>query len=103
MYRFKHAGVYALNVLVLVAALSMSGCFSQQFVVGTGAQSGQMQETREWYILWGLVPISQADSKAMAGDAQNYTVKTEFSPVDVIIGIFTGIITVQPKTVTVTR
>jgi len=39
----------------------------------------------------------------MSGGATDYTIKTEFSVVDVVIGLFTGYVTVYPRTVTVTK
>ncbi len=56
-----------------------------------------------WYVLWGLVPITEVDSQAMAGGATDYTVQTQFTFVDIIIGIFTSIVTVQPRTVSITK
>ena len=90
-------------VLLFAAMVMFSGCFTQRHVVGDGAQSGQVQEDRQWFVLWGLVPINEVDSATMADGAGNYEVKTEFSAVDVIIGIFTGLVSVYPRTVTVTR
>jgi len=39
----------------------------------------------------------------MAGGAANYEIKTEQSPLDIIINFFTGIVTVYSRTVTVTK
>jgi hypothetical protein len=49
------------------------------------------------------VPLNSVDSQAMAGGASDYEIKTQRSFVDVVIGIFTGIITVHPRTVSVTK
>ncbi len=81
----------------------LAGCFTINHKVGKGAQGSTKVEQRQWYVLWGLVPISEIDSQAMAGGATDYTIQTQFSVVDVIIGIFTGLVTVQPRTVTVTK
>ncbi len=90
-------------VMTAIMMLSAVGCFSQTFVVGNGAKGNQTEDARQWYILWGLVPLNTVDSKAMAGDTKNYTVNTEFTFVDWVISIFTGFVTVYPKTVTVTK
>jgi len=99
----KKTMMHALTVLLLAGTLATSGCFSEQFLVGKGAQTGDIEQTRSWYVLWGLVPIYEADVEYMADGAEDYTIDTEFSFVDVIIGVFTGIISVYPKTVTVTK
>lgn len=87
--------------LALLAMLS--GCYTQIHKVGTGAAGGNVTSKQQWFALWGLVPITQVDSNAMAAGATNYEIRTEHTAVDVIIGIFTGIITVYPRTVTVTK
>jgi len=94
-----------LKVLVLLFASSFlfSGCFTQRHVVGDGSQSGQVEEVRQWFVLWGLVPINEVHSADMADGARNYEVKTEHNALDVIIGVFTSWITIYPRTVTVTR
>jgi len=91
---------------VLLLAISMSlfaGCFTMNHVVGDGSQGGAAKQERQWYALWGLVPINNVDSKAMAEGATNYTVKTQYTPLDFIISIFTGIVTVQCMTVEVKK
>lgn len=91
--------------LVVLAAvlLVLVGCAAHTHVVGNGAQSGVMEQQRQWYVLWGLVPINTVDTETMAGGATDYTVKTEASALDVIINIFTGSVTVYSRTVTLTK
>jgi hypothetical protein len=62
-----------------------------------------MMQQRQWYILWGLVPLNNVDTYHMAGGTKDYEIKTEASALDVIISIFTGIVTVNSRTVTVTK
>ncbi len=91
--------------LIVLAAflLAFVGCTMHTHVVGDGAQQGVKMEKRQWYVLWGLVPINDVNSDTMAGGSTDYTIKTEQSVVDVIINIFTGFITVNSRTVTVTK
>ena len=91
------------STLVLLVALFMAGCTAHTHVVGSGGTTGEVVEARQWYVLWGLVPINDVDSHTMAGGAENYTIETEQSALDVIINIFTGAITVYSRTVTVTK
>ncbi|MEL7239895.1 MAG: hypothetical protein AAGK78_13640 [Planctomycetota bacterium] len=102
--RVRRAGVSLTLCLALVLSVGVtSGCFTQQVKVGAGASGGTSIEHRQWFALWGLIPITEIDPEASIGDAQNYTVETGFTPVDVVIGIFTGIVTIQPKTVTIKK
>lgn len=89
--------------LILAFCCLLVGCYTFNHQVGSGAQSYDQVEERQWYVLWGLVPINNVDSKAMAGGAANYDVKTEFNVVDVIITAFTSMVTVHCQTVTVTK
>lgn len=79
------------------------GCASHTHVVGNGAQGTEIVEARQWYILYGLVPINDVDSHAMAEGGSDYTIVTEATPLDVMINIFTSMISVNSRTVTVTK
>lgn len=95
------------NILVVIFLLVISfysaGCYSQTFVVGKGAQTAQSESARQWFILWGLVPLNEVNSKTMASGSTDYTIKTEHSFVDMVISAFTGIVTVSCKTVEVKK
>jgi hypothetical protein len=90
-------------LLAIFLALSLSSCYTLDHTVGKGAQGSEEHEKRVWYALWGLIPITDFDSKDLAGDAQNYTIKSEMTFLDLVIGIFTTIVTIQPQTVVVTK
>jgi len=92
-------------LLVVLAAvmLFLVGCAAHTHVVGNGAQTGSMEQQRQWYVLWGLVPINDVDTKTMAAGTTDYTIKTEQSALDVVINIFTSWVTVYSRTVTVTK
>jgi len=91
-----------LMFVVLIASFAI-GCAAHIHTVGAGPQQSEKEAGRQWYILWGLVPLNDVDSKAMAGGASDYEIKTEISPIDFLIGIPAGLITVQSRTVTVTK
>lgn len=92
-----------LSVLMLFAVAVSSGCMAHTHVVGDGANSGVTDEARQWYILWGLVPINDVDTNQMAAGQDDYTIETEITPLDFVINIFTSFITVYSRTVTVTQ
>ena len=89
--------------IVVLCSFLLTGCYTINHKVGNGAQGNATTEERQWFILWGLVPINDVDSQAMAGGAADYEITTQATPVDVIIGVFTGIVTIAPRTVKVTK
>ena len=89
--------VFLLFVIILI------GCAAHIHNVGKGAQNNNMTQARQWYILFGLVPLNEVDTSEMAGEAENYTIKTESSPLDIIMNAFTSYISVTSRTVTVTK
>jgi hypothetical protein len=91
------------GALALALLLGTSGCYTMTHTVGKGAQGNNKHEKRIWFALWGLVPISDFDSQELAGDAKDYTVQTQASPLDILINIFTLYITIGSRTVTVTQ
>ncbi len=94
---------FAVVVLILVFCFSLLGCYTIQHQVGSGASSGVKMEKKQWFILFGLIPLNEVDTKAMAAGTENYTIQTQQSFVDVVIGVFTGYVTIYPRTVTVTK
>lgn len=89
--------------IVILCSFLLTSCYTITHKVGNGAQGSTTTSERQWYILWGLVPINHVDSQAMAGGATDYTITTQATFVDVIIGAVTGIVTVAPRTVTVKK
>jgi len=90
-------------VLVALFLVYATGCSTHVHTIGTGGQNSQTVEARQWYILWGLVPLNNVDTKVMAGDAKNYTIKTEQSFLDGVISIVTSFVTVGCRSVSVTK
>jgi hypothetical protein len=92
------------SVLVpLALTATLSGCYTLDHRVGAGAQSGAESEERQWYALFGLVPLNDVDSNALAAGATSYDVHSEISPLDFLINLFTGWVTIYSQTVTVTK
>ena len=81
----------------------LSSCMSLTHVVGTGASSGVTSEKKQWYALWGLVPINEVNSKAMAEGASNYTINSKGKFIDYVISAFTSAVSVNVQTITVQK
>jgi hypothetical protein len=94
-----------LTSLALLGALTlpMASCYTMTHQVGDGGSGAATSSERQWYILWGLVPLNSVDSHEMAGGASDYTVTTEQSALDVLINIFTAWITVYSREITVSK
>ena len=95
----KTVAMLALSVIMLVAV----GCSTHIHTVGDGPQSQQVQSARQWFILFGLVPLNTVDTATMVGDASDFEIKTQTAPIDILIGIPASYITVSSRTVTVTK
>ena len=90
-------------VAALLVVMLLAGCSAHTHKVGAGAQGVDKTEDRQWYILWGLVPLNDIDSADMTEGATDYTVNTEVSAIDALINMVTLIVTVSARTVTVTK
>jgi hypothetical protein len=91
-----------LSIILLVSfTILVASCFTQHHVVGDGAKGNRVETSRTWYILWGLVPLNQVDTKEMAKGAKDYEITTQFTFIDYLIGFFTSIVTVYPMSVEV--
>ncbi len=91
-------------LFLCLAILAAPGCFSITHTVGKGAQTGMVaSETKQWFALWGLLPIGHHDGGKEAGQPTDYTIETEQTVVDVCINIFTGFASFLTRTVTVTK
>ena len=89
--------------LTIILVFLLSSCMSLTHVVGTGASSGVTTEKKQWYALWGLVPINEINSKAMADGASNYTINSKLKFIDYVISAFTSAVSVNVQTVTVQK
>lgn len=94
------------TVFRFIAALAVvcliSSCYTYQYDVGRGAQTGVTVTEKNQYLIYGLAPLNTSDPIDMAGGATDYTVKVEHTFVDGLLAAITfGIYT--PTTTTVTR
>ncbi len=106
--------------LVLAVALLTTSCYTLNFssstspkpISFTGEVKGRRTHFSEekwiWYALWGLVPISDNDieksliePRTGGGAVQNLSIKSELSAVNFFSNLFTCLLTICSKTVTV--
>lgn len=90
-------------LLIAVFSLALTSCYTLQHTVGNGGSGGTSVEQKQWYALWGAVPLNEVNSQQMAGGASDYTIVSQIKFVDYIISAFTSIITINVQTVEVTK
>ena len=90
-------------IVLILGVLLLIGCAAHVHKVGNGAQGNDMMMARQWYVLFGLVPINEVDTNAMAGTATDYEIMTQYTGLDVIINIFTSAISIHSRTVIVRK
>jgi len=97
--------------LALIASL-YAGCFTMKYVAPVGTEVSTLSElqpasfekqVKVWYALWGLVPITDNSSDAIISryKLKEVRVTTKFTFLDLIIGAFTGVATIVPKTMVI--
>ena len=48
-------------------------------IIGKGAQTGVEVKARQWYILFGLIPLNQVNINEMSGGATDFEIITKRS------------------------
>ena len=89
--------------MIVVFALVIVGCSTHVHTVGAGPQTGQVEKATQWYVLFGLIPLNTVDTNGMIGGTDNYEIKTQIAPINILTGYFTQFVTVTSRTVTVTK
>ena len=92
-----------LSLCAVFLSVTLGGCFTFRHTVGNGGTGQTSVAQKQWFILWGLVPLNNVDGGKLAAGATDYTVQTQLSIVDFLISIVTQWITVMPMTCTVTK
>ena len=90
-------------ILSFAIVLFLSACATHTHIIGEGPSTGLTEEKRQYYALYGLVPLNKVDTNAMVGDATDYRLETGVQPVDIAIGAVGGSLSIQSRTVKVTK
>ncbi len=79
--------------LAIISSTFLTSCMATMHTVGSGGKGNCKDEgqydakKKQWYWLFGLVPINHVDSKDLAGGVQNYTIRTTTTFVDGLIQV----------------
>ncbi|MDD4993099.1 MAG: Bor family protein [Paludibacter sp.] len=87
---------------IFAIAIMMTSCYTFTATVGNGPQTGTKVVAHNHYLIEGLAPISTANTKALAGDAKDYSITVSHSFVDGLLSLITGGL-YTPTTVTITK
>ncbi len=101
-----------LITITLIISMLFISCATHLHTVGYGPQTGAKATARQYYLLWGLVPLNTVDTNEMAGtdingnQIEDYEIQTQFGAVDIAINWISIITTgwfISSRTVTVTK
>lgn len=90
-------------ILLIVSVLFFTSCAAHVHRVGEGSQRYDVSRARQWYVIWGVVPLNHVDSHAMAAGARNYRITTFYSPIDLLITTILVPLTITTRTVLVEK
>ena len=91
------------TTLLIVAMVFIIGCAAHTHKVGHGPAFNRTNVERQWYILYGLVPINHVDTQVMADGRRNYEITTQITLVDFLYRAIFLPTTITSRTVRVTR
>jgi len=92
-----------LSLCAVFLTVALGGCFTQKHTIGNGGTGQTSVSQKQWFLLFGLIPLNDVDGGKMASGATDYTIQTQMSFVDFLISIVTQYVTIQPRTCTVTK
>ena len=90
-------------IVIMVTAFFLVSCTTHVHTIGNGPQTGATETAKQWYILFGLIPLTDVDTGAMAGGAADYEITTQTAPIDIVISMVIGMTTISSRTVTVKK
>lgn len=77
-------------IFVIAITVTMTSCYTVTATIGSGPQTGVEVKKANHFLIAGLVPISTANVKEMAGDAKNYSITVTHSFIDGLLSAITG-------------
>ena len=89
--------------LLTLAVVCMIGCEAHKHTVGHGTVFNRTNVERQWYLLYGYVPVNPIDTQAMAEGRSNYEITTQITWIDALYRSVLAPATITCRTVSVTR
>jgi len=76
--------------LLVILTLTLSACHPTHFAVGGGPKQHQVAESKNNFLLLGLVHVGTApDPKVMSNQATDYEITVKLTFVDVVLNVIT--------------
>lgn len=93
----------ACALFTTLCLLFIVGCATHTHNVGDVPVPVQNVEVvkRQWYAAWGLVPINDVDTNAIAAGATDYQIVTSYTATDWVVSIALGWASINTRTVVV--
>ena len=85
----------------LCASLLLTGCVSNEHVVGLGPTGIGETSARQYYLLFGLIRLNEVNVQRMATDLTSYSIESEYSLTDLLLFPLLLPFTMTSRTVTV--
>ena len=76
MYYYNRWSIMNKIITCFLTIIVLMGCSAHVHTVGMGPQIGEVESARQWYALYGTVPLNTVDTGAMANGADDYEIKT---------------------------
>ena len=95
-----------ISMFMIISMLILVGCSTHVHTIGTGPQTGIQKSARQYYILYGLIPVNTVNTGKMVGDATNYEIQSQVGAMDALINTASAVAIaglVSSRTVTVTK
>ena len=105
-----------LITITLIISMLFISCATHVHTVGHGPKVGTKVTSRQYYLLYGLVPLNSVNTNEMAGIDSNgnyitdYEIQTQTGLIDIALAFGLGVLTygigpaiIQSRTVTVTK
>jgi len=73
----------------LILLFAVSSCYTLEYTVGKGAQTGVETKGKNHFLIYGLAPLSSTSPVELAGDAKDYTVVVQHSFIDGLLASIT--------------
>lgn len=88
-------------ILLLAVTMSVVGCYTIRIggkaeLAPSTEEGTKIAQKRCWYVLWGLVPISDNSTDSLIpGTVKKVRVETKYTVLDFLINMFTGVVTIE--------
>lgn len=96
VFKHRRSGLLAASLLMLLC-----GCMGHTHVVGVGPTGLGTESVRQYYMLFGLVPLNDVDVQRVTGNLSGYEIQSDYGFMDFVLSPLLILFTGTSRTVTV--